>query len=98
MGEGGQVVLQLGELLQPVAAHQVGTGGERLAHLDEAGPQIGEGGENAPGQPLLHQPIGLLPCTASTQGQAGQLASTTTRPADQEPGPSSSQRQSALGS
>ena len=53
VGEGGQVVLQLGELVQPVAPHQIGAGGEGLPHLDEAGPQAREGGQDLLGEPLL---------------------------------------------
>ena len=53
VGEGGQVVLQSGELLQPVAPHQIGAGGQGLPHLDEAGPQAREGGQDLLGEPLL---------------------------------------------
>jgi len=42
MGKGG-VVLELAELPRARRAAQVGAGGEGLAQLDEAGPQVGEG-------------------------------------------------------
>lgn len=46
--------MQAGEFFQPIASHQVGTGGESLADFDEAGSESRQAGENASGQPLLH--------------------------------------------
>ena len=86
VGEGGQVVLQLGELLQPVAPHQVGAGGEGLAHLDEAGAELGEGGEDAPAQLLLHPGVVAAALHHQHQGQAAQLPEHHRQPAHQHPG------------
>ena len=54
MGKGGKVVLQAGQFIQPVPAHEIRTGGQGLTHLDETGTQPGEGVEDATGQRLLH--------------------------------------------
>ena len=54
MGESGKVVLKSCQLLKPVPADEIWTGGQGLPHLDETGPQSGEGVEDAAGQPLLH--------------------------------------------
>ena len=51
--KGGQIVLQARQFFKPVPSHQIGAGGKGLAHLDETGPQAAQGGEDAPGQPLL---------------------------------------------
>ena len=86
MGIGGQVVLQLGELFEPVAPHQIGPGGKGLAHLDEAGAQVRERCENAPSQSLLHLGIAAVPLHHQHQGQAGQLPDHHEQPGYQHPG------------
>ena len=44
VGVGRQVVLETGQLIEPVAPHEIRAGGEGLPHLDEAGAEPGEGG------------------------------------------------------
>src|SRR5690554_6904114 len=41
--DGGHLVLEALELVQDVGGHQIGTGGEELAQLDEGGPQLLQG-------------------------------------------------------
>ena len=86
VGEGRQVVLELGELVQPIAAHQVWPGGEGLAHLDEAGAQGSEGMENPAAQLLLHLGITAVALHHQHQPKAGQLPGHNQQPAHQQPG------------
>ena len=64
--------LEAGELLEPVAAHQVGAGGEGLAHLDEAGAEARQGVENAPGQALLGGGLGAAGLQGQHHGEAAE--------------------------
>ena len=84
--KGGQVVLQFGQLLQPIAPHQVGPGGQRLSHLDETGPQLGEGVEDAAAQPLLHLGITAIALQQQHHSQGRQLPQHHRQAADQGPG------------
>ena len=53
-GEGGNLVLQLGQFTDEIHRHQVRAGGENLTHLDVGGPQFFNGQSHAhrAGQPL----------------------------------------------
>jgi hypothetical protein len=46
-GEGGNLVLQLGQLADEIHGHQVRAGGENLAHLDVSGSQFFNGQSHA---------------------------------------------------
>ena len=69
-GEGGQAVLQLGQILGDLLAHQIRAGGERLPELDEGRSQRCQGG----GQPLalaaLDALAGQQPAQQRKAGQA----------------------------
>ena len=86
MGKRRQVVLQPGELLKPFPLHQVGPGGKGLPHLDEAGAQGAEGGQDAAGQPLLHVGIGAARLGDEGDRQPAEAADHLGEPADPDPG------------
>lgn len=87
MGEGGQVVLQLAQLIEPVAPHQVGPGGEGLPHFDEAGTKRGERGEDAAAEPLLHLPVVAVALHGEHHRKTQQLPQHPHQPRDQDPRP-----------
>ena len=95
--KGGQVVLQARQFFKPVPSHQIGAGGKGLTHLDETGPQAAQGGEDAPGQPLLQPGIPAAGLTHQHQGQGSELPKHHQQPADQDPGAQQQPAQVRLG-
>ena len=67
MVEGGEVVLKTGEFVEPIPANQIRSCRQRLPHLDEAGPQVGEGAQQGAGQPFLH--LWILAAAPQQQAQ-----------------------------
>ena len=63
-----KVVLQASELLEPIALHQIRSGGEGLAQLDEAGPQARERMQQTLAQTALDSPV--LTAALNDQGEA----------------------------
>ena len=68
-----QVVLQPGELVQPIALHQVRPGGEGLAQLDEAGAQARERVQQALAQTALNRAVFAAALNDQGEAQATEL-------------------------
>ena len=87
MVEGGQIVLQAGEFLQPVPPDQIRSSRESLPDLDEAWPQVGQGAQQRSRQFSLHFWIFAVPSDQQAQHQPKQCPGDVQNPGECNPRP-----------